>query len=297
MTQSPVCLLVDHCGGAWSARALSASGFCDTWRAEGPAGALFVKSVPAARAEVLAAESDGLQALAATGTVKVPAVVGLWTDDAHDLAALALEWLALGQGGRNHGERLGHALASLHRAAPAEGEGRFGWRRDNMLGGTPQRNRWSAVGGVAGWTAFFGSERLGALCARLRARPGSAALIATVERVIAALPTFFADGYVPRPSLVHGDLWSGNWGSTAAGTPVVFDPAVSISDAEAELAMMELFGSPPPGFWPAYREAAGLAHGYAQRRGLYQLYHLLNHELLFGGYAQRAMATMATLLG
>jgi len=60
--------------------------------------------------------------------------------------------------------------------------------------------------------------------------------------------------------------------------------------------MMELFGSPPEGFWPAYREVAGLAAGYARRRGLYQLYHLLNHELLFGGYAQQAMAAMQPLL-
>jgi fructosamine-3-kinase len=60
--------------------------------------------------------------------------------------------------------------------------------------------------------------------------------------------------------------------------------------------MMELFGPPPAGFWPAYREAAGVAPGYGRRRGLYQLYHLLNHELLFGGYAQRAMATMQRLV-
>jgi len=113
--------------------------------------------------------------------------------------------------------------------------------------------------------------------------------------VIDALPALFGDGHAPRPSLIHGDLWSGNWGCTADGAPVIFDPAASISDAEAELAMMELFGAPPAGFWPSYREAAGLAPGYAWRRGLYQLYHLLNHELLFGGYARQAMAAMDVL--
>lgn len=106
--------------------------------------------------------------------------------------------------------------------------------------------------------------------------------------MVDALPRFFDDGHTPSPSLVHGDLWSGNWGMLADGTPAVYDPAVSCSDAECELAMMELFGAPPSGFWPAYREAAGLHAGYGRRRGLY---HLLNHALLFGGgYASQAEA-------
>jgi len=99
------------------------------------------------------------------------------------------------------------------------------------------------------------------------------------------MPRLFEDGHTPRPALVHGDLWSGNWGMLADGTPVVYDPAVSYSDAEAELAMMELFGSPPAGFWRSYRPH----EGYARRRPLYQLYHLLNHAVLFGGgYEQQA---------
>jgi fructosamine-3-kinase len=280
------------------ARPLGASGFCDTWRASGPRQALFVKSLPIAQADVLVAEADGLAALAATRTVHVPAVAGCWTDPSQGLAVLAMEWLDLvPPRGGGFGERLGQALAALHRAAPAEGSGRFGWRRDNRLGATPQRNRWSAAGGVAGWTAFFGSERLGALRTRLAAQGAPVALTSAIDDVVSALPGFFDDGHVTQPSLVHGDLWSGNWGCLADGKPVLYDPAVSVSDAEAELAMMELFGSPPPGFWPAYRAAAGLAPGYERRRGLYQLYHLLNHECLFGGYARQAMMVMERLLG
>src|SRR6185436_19722437 len=116
---------------------------------------------------------------------------------------------------------------------------------------------------------FVGRARLGALRARLGG--ADAELGAAVDRVIAALPGFFDDGHVPRPSLVHGDLWSGNRGVLADGTPVVFDPAVSVSDAEAELAMMELFGAPPQRFWGAYREAAGLHDGYRRRAGVYRL--------------------------
>jgi fructosamine-3-kinase len=127
------------------------------------------------------------------------------------------------------------------------------------------------------------------MLARLRS-PGSE-LRDAVLRAMDAMPRLFDDGYAPSASLIHGDLWSGNWGRLQDGTPVIFDPCVSFSDREAELAMMELFGAPPAGFWRAYASAAGLAPGYGKRRPLYQLYHLLNHAVLFGGACeQQAMA-------
>ncbi|MGC4080339.1 MAG: fructosamine kinase family protein [Rubrivivax sp.] len=279
--------LAARLGGAWRVRALGASGFTGTWRADGAGAALFVKTLPAAQADTLQAEADGLQALAATATVRVPAVAGCWIADG--LALLALEWLDLR--GPADGARLGAALGALHAAVPAEGDGRFGWRRDNRLGSTVQTNGWSRSGGLDGWIEFFGQHRLMAMHAALAAAGAPAALGHAVEGVVAALPRFFDGGHVPRASLIHGDLWSGNHGALADGTPVIFDPAVSVSDAEAELAMLELFGSPPPGFWPAYRAAAGLSPGYAQRRPLYQLYHLLNHALIFGGsYLAQSLA-------
>jgi fructosamine-3-kinase len=289
-------------GGPWFLRPAGASAFCATWRAQAAgrtAGSplLFVKSAPAARAAVLQAEADGLAALAAARCIRTPAVVGCWVDASADLVVLATEWLELAPDpGSGFGERFGHQLAALHRAVPFDGHGRFGWRRDNWLGGTPQRNRWSEQGGLAGWLEFLANERLGAMADRLAAAGAMPALARAVRGVIDALPGFFADGRVPRPSLIHGDLWSGNWGCLNDGAPVVYDPAVSVSDAEAELAMMELFGAPPAGFWPAYREVAPVAEGYARRRPLYQLVHLLNHALLFGGgYARRSMAVIEAL--
>lgn len=281
--QSLIRSLEDALGGRWSLHGLNASGFCATWRAEGSGQQLFLKSLPLDKAEVLEAEADGLAAIAATASIRVPAVIKCWRDAERDLAMFALEWLDLRAPERGFGEPLGRALAQLHRAAPPSGGGRFGWRRDNMIGGTPQVNPWSESCALAGWVEFFGRARLGAMKDRLTRSGGSPALSDAVDAVVDALPSFFSDGHVPRASLIHGDLWSGNWGMLADGTPVIYDPAVSCSDAEAELAMMELFGSPPPGFWGAYRETAGLHEGYARRRGLYQLYHLLNHALLFGG--------------
>ena len=277
-------LLSARLGGTWTVRALGASSFCETWRAQCAGTALFVKSAPQARAAVLHAEADGLAALAAADCIRVPTVLGCW-DDGHSVA-LAMAWLDLSaREPREFGARFGHQLAALHRA-PAPGDGRFGWHRDNWLGGTPQRNRWSRDGGLDGWIAFVAHERLLALADGL-----PAPLPAAVRDVVDGLPALFDDGHVPRPSLIHGDLWSGNWGCTDGGQPVIFDPAVSVSDAEAELAMMELFGSPPTDFWPAYREVMPLAAGYARRRAVYQLVHLLNHARLFGGgYARQALA-------
>lgn len=265
-------------GGAWALQPLHASGFCATWRADGAGRTLFVKAASSAAARTLVAEADGLHALAATRTVRVPTIEALADDG--DATVLALEWLDLRPPDAGFGARFGRALGALH-AAPVEPP-RYGWPRDNVIGATPQHNRPTAGGSRDDWIAFWARERLGAMRERLDPRR-DASLIAAVDAVAAALPAFFADGHVPRPSLIHGDLWSGNWGMLADGTPVVWDPAVSWSDAEAELAMVELFGSPPADFWPAYRDAAGLHPGYARRRGLYQLYHLLNHVVLFGG--------------
>jgi fructosamine-3-kinase len=272
--------LHDALGGRWTVRALHASGFCATWRADGDVP-LFVKSLPASRADVLDAEADGLAALAATGTVRVPAVVRRW-DDAGQ-ALLALEWLSLRSPDAGFGERLGASLAALHGAAVPDS--RFGWHRDNFIGATPQRNR-----PHDDWLSFFADERLGAMRDRLR---HDAPLCRAVDAVVAALPRFFDDKHRPRASLVHGDLWSGNRGMLDDGTPVVYDPAVSCSDAEAELAMMELFGSLPAGFARGY---GAIAAGYASRRALYQLYHLLNHAVLFGGgYAAQSLATARSI--
>lgn len=282
-------LLQRRMAGTWRIRPLHASSFCQTFRAEAPHHEpLFVKSLSAAQAEVLLAEADGLNALAATQTICVPRVVDTFVLEG--VAVLALQWLDFAPATSSSAlaERFGRALAALHRAPPP-GEGCFGWHRDNWLGGTPQHNAWSKGTGRDGWIAFVAERRLRPMAVGL-----GEPLVSAVQRVIDALPHLFDDdGHVPRPSLIHGDLWSGNWSclSNAGEEPVIFDPAVSVSDAEAELAMMELFGTPPAGFWPAYREFMPIAPGYARRRPVYQLVHLLNHARLFGGgYARQALA-------
>ena len=116
------------------------------------------------------------------------------------------------------------------------------------------------------------------------------------EELQDALSAFFAN-YTPQPSLLHGDLWSGNHAFLPDGTPAIFDPAAYYGDRECDLAMTELFGGYPANFYTAYRAAHPLDAGYATRRDLYNLYHILNHANLFGGgYARQAEQMMRRLL-
>jgi protein-ribulosamine 3-kinase len=112
---------------------------------------------------------------------------------------------------------------------------------------------------------------------------------------LAGLPALLDHG--PAPSLLHGDLWTGNLGYLPDGTPAVFDPAVYYGDREADLAMSELFGGFGRDFYAAYRDAWPLDAGYGTRKTLYNLYHILNHLNLFGGgYLGQARAMIDRLL-
>lgn len=226
-------------------------------------------------AAVLRAEADGLLALASTGTIRVPRVFELHDD------VLVLEWLDFAAPDAGFGERFGRDLAALHAVRFDEP---YGWFNDNFIGATPQVNARSGD-----WIAFWRDCRLLPMVRRLH----DAALSQAMRGVIETMPSLFGGGHEPRPSLVHGDLWQGNWGMLADGTPVIFDPCVSFSDAEADLAMMELFGALPPGFRQGYGPPDD---GWERRKRLYQLYHLLNHAVLFGGgYARQALGCAEAL--
>jgi len=243
----------------------------------------FLKRNSRASAAMFAQEATGLAALAATGTIRVPAVVAQGTDDRH--AFLVLEWLELS--GDPDPAGFGRELAALHRHTST----RFGFAADNWIGATPQPNDWSDS-----WPMFWSGQRLGHQLALLRTKQAPVELIKAVERVIDALPALLA-GHDPVPSLLHGDLWSGNWAADPVGKPVIFDPAVYYGDREADLAMMQLFADPGPAFFAAYDQAWPRAAGHERRRDLYNLYHLLNHWTLFGGgWARRAMEVCRMLL-
>lgn len=253
------------------------------WRAASSAGPVFLKTCPAAEADRLAAEAEGLGELAATGSIRVPRVLALVETD--EAACLALEWLAFEQPDRAGEARFGAELAALHRHTA----GRFGWHRDNTIGLTPQVNTPDDD-----WARFWRVRRL-AYQLELAARRGyGGALQDAGQRLIDNLDRLLA-GHAPPASLLHGDLWAGNR-ATVGGRPVIFDPAVYYGDRETDLAMTRLFGGFGPAFYRAYEEAWPLPPGHEPRLGLYQLYHVLNHLNLFGtGYLGRALQLMREL--
>lgn len=276
MTQQAVdAWLLEHGHGVIVARRPAAGGCINNGlHLETDTGAkFFLKANPAAPASMFTREAEGLAALAAAGELRVPAVHLSGAD------FLLLEDLLAARRASDYWEAFGRGLARLHTHTSPQ----FGFAHDNYIGSTPQPNGWMDDG-----CAFFAERRLG-YQARL-ARDGgllSAAEAAAVERLAARLPQL-----VPAQpaSLLHGDLWSGNAMTDAAGAPALIDPAVYYGWAEAELGMTLLFGGFPPQFYAAYEAEWPPTAGWRERVPLYNLYHLLNHLNLFGTgyYAQVA---------
>lgn len=231
------------------------------------------------------AEAEGLLALAETGAVRVPRLISYGADDVESW--IVLEWIDLHPRDRKADAALGRQLAALHRHFSE----RYGWHRDNTIGRTKQANTW-----CSSWPEFWREHRLGWQL-RLAHRNGyGGALQRDGEKLIDRVGAFF-EGYTPAPSLLHGDLWSGNAASDKTGETVIFDPAVYYGDRECDIAMTELFGGFSPAFYEAYAEAWPLDAGYAARKDLYNLYHVLNHLNLFGSaYRAQAERTIAKLL-
>jgi len=268
-------------------RRATAVGGGDTHQAfqlEGTDGSRYFFKLNEARHHALfIAEAAGLQAIAATNTIRVPQAITHGASDG--ISFLALEHLQLD--GRRDTRRLGAQLAALHRHSAD----RFGFTQDNFIGSTPQPNDWTDD-----WLDFWREQRLGHQL-RFAAQNGYGGELQRLgAQLMAALPAFFA-GYSPQPSLLHGDLWGGNHGFLADGTPTLFDPAAYYGDRECDIAMTELFGGYPADFYAAYQAAWPLDAGYARRRALYNLYHILNHANLFGGgYARQAESMISALL-
>lgn len=244
----------------------------------------FVKWNQSTYLDMFAAEAEGLEALAATGTVRVPAPICRGTEN--NLAFLVLEWLDLSAGARRNEAQLGRQLAAMHRTT----QSRFGWHRDNTIGLTLQPNDNSTD-----WTEFFRDRRL-RFQFELAWRRGYDSLRVSGERLLSHMDRFLKD-HAPEASLLHGDLWSGNAGETVAGEPVIFDPAAYFGDRETDLAMTELFGGFSESFYRGYNDAWPLPAGHQTRKTLYNLYHVLNHLNLFGsGYLEQAERMISRLL-
>lgn len=259
----------------------------------------FLKTNSIANSKFFITEAHGLAALRQPEAIGVPKILGAGTDSQKGISFLLLEYMESAPSVKNYWEVFGHELAALHKTAPGHMEKlrtredtqrthrpscffvtdgqplpRYGFWEDNFIGANPQRNLPSAS-----WIDFYRESRLMPQIkmadhyfdSGMRKKAGY--LLEHLDRYLRE-PEF--------PSLLHGDLWSGNVLCGNDGKAWILDPAVYIGDFETDLAMTQLFGSFPSAFYSAYREVNPIDKGYDQRRELYHLYHLLNHLNLFG---------------
>ncbi len=239
---------------------------------------IFMKANTKENLAFFKAEAAGLAAIAGTKAIGTPQVFGYGTEeDRGGFSFLLMEYAQGKKQTPDFWEVFGRQLAAMHRA-PAAGfvsDGLYGFREDNFIGAGRQLNTASDS-----FTAFFRDCRLMPQLRRasryfeksdLKKLSG---LIGHTDRILTE----------PRyPSLLHGDLWSGNFITGCDGRAWLIDPASYVGHAEADIAMTELFGGFPEVFYKAYQEAAPFQPGYSERRDFYNLYHLLNHLNLFGG--------------
>ena len=221
------------------------------------------------------AETDGLNALRKAGALRVPAPIAC--GKAGKTAFLMMEYLEPGMKKKTFWEDFGHGLAKLHSADTRafSGGGRFGFYIDNFIGASVQIN---SPGNS--WIRFFAECRLLPQF-RMAADRLPSGTAGRLDRLIAHLDEYLTEP--ENPSLLHGDLWGGNFICGPDGDAVLIDPAVYVGNPEADIAMTELFGGFSESFYGAYRESDLLKPGYNERRDIYNLYHMLNHLNLFGG--------------
>lgn len=216
-------------------------------------------------------EANGLRELAKADAIRVPEVL-LQGDD-----FLLLEFIQQGGKKRTFFEDFGRQFAQMHRYHADH----FGFYEDNYIGATLQKN--IPKGDEAtGWTTFYWNKRL-LFQLKLAERNGYAdeKLRSGFRKLEEKIEDILAGSEEP-PTLLHGDLWSGNYMSDENGEPVIIDPAVYYGHREADLAMTKLFGGFSSEFYAAYREANPLPDGYENRENIYLLYHVMNHLNLFG---------------
>ncbi|WP_024558070.1 fructosamine kinase family protein [Franconibacter pulveris 1160] len=248
------------------------------WKVTFAGRPVFIKCDDRELLSVFTAEADQLDLLARSKTVTVPEVYAVGSD--RDYSFLLLEYLDPRPLDAHNAFLLGQQLARLHQWSE---QPQFGLDFDNDLSTTPQPNAWQRR-----WATFFAEQRIGWQL-ELAAEKGLE--FGDIDLIVDAVHQQLA-GHQPQPSLLHGDLWSGNCALGPNG-PYIYDPACYWGDRECDLAMLPLHPEQPPQLYDGYQSVAPLPPDFLTRQPLYQLYTLLNRAILFGGQhlvtAQKAL--------
>jgi protein-ribulosamine 3-kinase len=216
------------------------------------------------------AEADGLALLGNQKVIDVAKVI--LTESAENFQFIVIEWIEASHNSKTYWQTLGSQLASLHRKT-SDG---FGLDRDNYIGSLKQINTRKS-----NWMDFFVENRLDV---QLRLAVDQQKLdnntVAKFNSLYKKLNRILPE---EKPSLLHGDLWSGNLITNANGDPCLIDPAVYYGHREAEIAFTKLFGGFQHSFYDSYNSEFPLQPSFESRVDIYNLYPLLVHVNLFGG--------------
>ncbi|MGD6816454.1 fructosamine kinase family protein [Metabacillus sp. 113a] len=248
----------------------------EAWMLQTETRKYFLKTNREESIDFFHAEADGLKEIASSNAIAVPFVLKTGTIDC--VPFLLMEWIE-GRKTEHTETELGTKLAAMHQTFHTK----FGYGSDTYMGKLPQKNGWHGS-----WVRYYSNERLKP---QLELAIGRGHMPVprrrSMEKLLMNLDRWL--GHHPKPSLLHGDLWGGNWMTGESGNPVLIDPSVLYGDHEFEIAFTELFGGFSQAFYSSYQEAFPLSEGYEDRKPLYQLYYLLAHLNMFGESYGRAV--------
>jgi len=264
---------ISHCTGkpVIVVNARSTSGGCinNAVVVDTDQGQFFLKWHSAIPADMFEKEARGLQLLAASNILKIPEVIGYGSMDGRHF--LVLECIRSARQANQFWENFGNALAEMHRNSSDY----FGLNHDNYIGRLPQTNT-----PTDNWIDFFIRYRLEAqLLLAIESNLVTADFIKTYRRFYDLLQQILP---TEKPSLLHGDLWSGNFMVGADGHACLIDPAAYYGHREIELAFTTMFGGFDNIFYSAYQSSWPLEPGWQHRFDIYNIYPSMVHANLFG---------------
>jgi fructosamine-3-kinase len=248
-------------------------------------GSFFLKLNDGILKDMFQKEFEGLQLLHQTKTIKIPkpvlygnftnavipTKVGIFSGKKQNF--LITEFIERGNVSKNFWPTFAQQLAALHKYS----NDCFGFSTNNYIGSLHQQNHFCNT-----WSEFYATQRIMPLIqlAFSQNKCSKTDLVLTEQLCKRFRDLFPAE----QPSLVHGDLWSGNFMSNDTGKPVIYDPAVYFGNREMDIAMSLLFGGFDKSFYTYYNEILAFQPGWKQRIPICQLYPLLVHLVLFGGH-------------